>query len=310
MNVLSVTNLTKKFGSFTAVDGISFTVEKGEVLGLLGPNGAGKTTTLQMILGVLSATSGTISYFGKDFSHHREEILERVNFSSTYTNLPWRLSVKENLYFISYLYTIAHRKERIEEIIALFQLEPILEKTIDSLSAGQITRVNLAKAFINNPDIVLLDEPTASLDPETAAYIREFLLKENREKQTTILITSHNMAEVETMCNRIIFINHGTIIANDTPEALTKTLHISHVSLLILKDIHRAESYCQKHNLSYTTEGKQIHITIDEKHIAALLQNLAIEKVTYNDISIETPTLEDYFLSAVGRRTENMEEVK
>src|SRR3989339_1104196 len=175
MSILKVTNLTKTFGSgkkaFTAVDNISFGLKEGEILGLLGPNGAGKTTTIQMLLGVLTPTFGEISFFGKLFEKHREEILEKVNFSSTYTNLPWHLTARENLIYTSYLYDIPDRDKRVNEMIVQFRLEKLKNQALNDLSAGQLTRVNLAKAFINKPQVLLLDEPTASLDPETAHFI-------------------------------------------------------------------------------------------------------------------------------------------
>ena len=236
-NVLEVKNLSKVFGPpanvFTAVDNISFFVEEGEILGFLGPNGAGKTTTIQMMLGVLTPSGGSINYFGKDLNHNREEILEHVNFSTTYTNLPWALSVRENLTFISYLYDIKNRKKRVEEIVEIFKLGELTNKTMSQLSAGQQTRVNLAKAFVNKPKVLLLDEPTASLDPDIASYIRNIILEDRDLHKTTILWTSHNMAEVEEMCDRVIFINKGKIIADDTPDNLARSIQIAHVELLI-----------------------------------------------------------------------------
>lgn len=215
--ILEVKNLTKRFGEFTAVNNISFSLKQGEILGLLGPNGAGKTTTIQMLLGVMEPTEGDVAYFNKPFKKNREEILEYLNFSSTYTNLPWILTVKENLTFVSYLYDIKNRKERLDKITKMFHIEELLSKKMQDLSAGQLTRVNLAKAFINLPKILLLDEPTASLDPDIANYVRK-LLKEQREKfGISIIITSHNMSEVENLCDRVIFINNGKIIADNTP---------------------------------------------------------------------------------------------
>src|SRR3990167_4051778 len=157
MVILTVDNLTKKFKDFLAVDDVSFELKEGEILGLLGPNGAGKTTTIQMLLGALTPTSGTVSYFGKDLAKHRTEILEKVNFSSTYTNLPWLLTAKENLTYTSYLYDIPNRKQKVEEMIKQFRLEDLQNKVLNDYSAGQLTRVNLAKAFINKPQVLLLD---------------------------------------------------------------------------------------------------------------------------------------------------------
>src|SRR3989338_9903439 len=237
MDVLQVSHLTKRFGlptgGFLSVDDFSFSLKEGEILGLLGRNGAGKTTTMQLLLGVMSSTTGDIAYFGKKLAENREEILEKINFSSTYTNLPWDLTVFENLNFMSYLYTIDDRKARIKKVVELFRLSDIMNKQLHSLSAGQLTRVNLAKSFINFPQILLLDEPTASLDPEVASYIRKFLLEERKKFNVSIILTSHNMAEVEELCDRVIFIEKGRILADDTPDNLAKTVDTSHVELFV-----------------------------------------------------------------------------
>lgn len=297
MNVLQVKNLTKKFGKFTAVNNISFNLKEGEILGLLGPNGAGKTTTIQMLLAVLTPTSGEIIYFGKNLKNYREKILEQVNFSSTYVQLPWRLTVKENLHFFSYFYQINNRKDRINKIINTFRLEKLANKSIHQLSAGQITRVNLAKAFINFPKVLLLDEPTASLDPEVASYIREFLLNERKKFNVSIIITSHNMAEVEEVCDRVIFINYGKIVADDTPGHLAKTIEICHLELMVKDGLKRTIEICQKNNIKYNLRGRYIIIDIKERNIPEFLRDLMNKGVYYDEISIEKPTLEDYFLA-------------
>lgn len=298
--LLRVQNLTKKFGAFTAVNTISFDVEQGKIVGLLGPNGAGKTTTIQMLLGVLTPTSGNITYFEKDLATHREEILEQVNFSTTYTNLPWNLSVTENLTFISYLYDMKNRKERVKETIELFKLNELAHKTMAQLSAGQITRVNLAKAFVNRPKVLLLDEPTASLDPDIATYIRDIIMTYRDETKATILWTSHNMGEVEDMCDRVLFINKGKVIADDKPENLAKSIQVTHVELLVRDGLKRTEEYCKKHKLHYRLEHRTIIIDVKEKKLAEFLRNLMDAGVVYDEISIEKPTLEDYFLQVAG----------
>jgi ABC-2 type transport system ATP-binding protein len=299
--VLEVKNLTKTFGTFTAVDNISFTLKKGEMLGLLGINGAGKTTTIQMLLGVLLPTSGEIFYFNKSLKSHRSEIMEEVNFSSTYTDLPWNLTVWENLHFISYLYDIKNRKQRIKKIAEIFQLEEIINKRTGSLSAGQKTRVNLAKGFINFPKVLLLDEPTASLDVEIANTVRKFLLEEKREFNISMILTSHNMSEVEEMCDRVIFINQGKIIADDTPENLAKSIQIAHVQLRLEKNEEKILEYGKKNNLSIHKNGKYFDIDIQEKNIPSLLHNLAQKNILYNEISIQKPTLEDYFFQVLSK---------
>jgi len=296
MAILEAKNLSKRFGKFQAVDDVSLSLKEGEILGLLGPNGAGKTTTIQMLLGILTPTAGEVFYFGKSLSDYREEILEQVNFSSTYTNLPWDLTVRECLSFVSYLYDIDDRQGRIKKIADLFRLDQILGKNIMDLSAGQITRVNVAKSFINFPKVLLLDEPTASLDPDVADYIRKFLLEDRQKFNTSIIFTSHNMAEVEEVCDRVIFINHGRIVADDTPENLANTIQTSHVQLLSLKNLEAIAGYCTKLNLDHKLEGKRITITIREKQIAGLLQDLSGQNLSYEEISIEKPTLEDFFL--------------
>lgn len=299
-NIIEVKNLIKKFGEFTAVNDISFDVKEGEILGFLGPNGAGKTTTIQMLLGVLTPTSGEINYFGKNLLTHREETLELVNFSTTYTNLPWSLSVWENLTFISYLYNIKNRKQRVNELIELFKLKELAKKTMGQLSAGQQTRVNLAKAFINKPKILLLDEPTASLDPDIASYIRNIIIEEQKTNKMTVLWTSHNMREVEEMCSRVIFINKGNMVANDTPEKLARSIQFAHIELLIRDGMKRTIDYCEKNSLAFRLEKRTIIIDVKEKEIAEFLRRLMDSGVMYDEISIEKPTLEDYFLQVAG----------
>ena len=300
MDILEVKNLTKSFGSFRAVDNISFSLKAGEILGFLGPNGAGKTTTIQMLLGALTQTKGTIDYFGKSFNReNRESILEQINFSSTYTNLPWILTVRECLNFLSYMYDIKDRKSRIEKIIELFRLKDLLHKQIADLSAGQMTRVNLAKSFINFPKVILLDEPTASLDVEVAAYIREFLKAQRNEFTTSIILTSHNMAEVEEMCDRVIIINHGKIIDNATPEILSGKIKIAHIDLLIKDGLKRVVEYAKKNNMDFKINGRNIIANVEEKNVHQFLKNLIDRGIVYEQISIERPTLEDYFLSII-----------
>lgn len=296
MPIIEVKNLTKKFKNFVAVDDVSFELEEGEILGLLGPNGAGKTTTIQMLLGVLNPTAGEVKYFGKPFSENRREILEQVNFSSTYTNLPYELTVRENLIFISHLYAIKNRKGRVAEIIKLFHLEEIAKKQVEDLSAGQMTRVNLAKAFINFPKVLLLDEPTASLDPDVAQYIREFLLSERKQFKVSIILTSHNMAEVEEVCDRVVFINHGKVIANDTPENLAKSLCITHVKILVADGLKRLEAICRERGLKFQEKGRYAYLDIHEEKVSEFLEEIKKAGIVYSEISISEPTLEDYFL--------------
>jgi len=302
MNILEVKNLTKKFRNVVAVDNVSFELEEGEILGLLGPNGAGKTTTIQMLLDVLIPTSGEIFYFGKDLKNNRESILENIGFSSTYTHLPHYLAVRDCLKYTSYFFDIKDRKKRIKEIEEIFQLKEISKKVTSSLSSGQMTRANLAKAFINFPKILLLDEPTASLDPEAAKEIRDLFTREKERFKTSIIITSHNMAEIEEICDRVLFIDHGKIIADDSPGNLSKSIKISHVELLIQNNLEKIVGYCRKNNLKYEIERKYICIDLNEEEIAGLLDDLSKEGIRYDEISINKPTLEDYFLQVIGKK--------
>ncbi|MES2224128.1 MAG: ABC transporter ATP-binding protein [Patescibacteria group bacterium] len=220
MKALEIKNLVKDFGTFRAVDNLSFSVEKGSITAFLGPNGAGKTTTIQMILDIITPTSGDIIIFGLDFKHHKEEILGRINFSSPYVSLPTNLTVMENLLTYARLYGVKNPKQKIQILAEEFEIKHLLPRMTASLSTGQLTRVNLAKAFVNDPELLLLDEPTASLDPDIAEKTLSILTKMQKERGVTVLYTSHNMAEIEKICDRVIFINKGVISEEGTPADL------------------------------------------------------------------------------------------
>lgn len=222
--IAKITNLTKKFGDFTAVDGISFDIKKGEILGLLGPNGAGKTTIIHLLLDLVTPTSGEVCIFGKNLKTHREEILQEIGFTSPYVSLPYRLTVFENLLIFADLFNVSSPKKKVESLLKLFNIVDLKNKPIAYLSSGENTKVGLCKALLNSPKLLLLDEPTASLDPDIAQLSRNILTKLQKEQGVTILYTSHNMAEIEAMCDRIIFLNHGKIIAAGTPIEITKTI--------------------------------------------------------------------------------------
>lgn len=301
-SVLEVTNLTKTFQSkkttFTAVNNLSFTINEGEIFGLLGPNGAGKTTTIYMLLGVMEESSGTIRYFGKDFKKHREEILKETNYSSSYISLPWNFTVSEIMEVFARLYEVPNRKKRIQKLLAEFEIEDLTKKQFYMLSAGQKTRVLLTKAFLNYPKIILLDEPTASLDVEIAVKIREFLKKEQKEYNVSMLLTSHNMAEVEEMCDRVLILKDGTKVIEDTPEILAKKVTVCTVELRI-PDAKKALEFLKEKHFVFQQKGSRFYIAIDEQNIADLLKMLVEEKITYDEISIDKPDLEDFFLQTI-----------
>jgi ABC-2 type transport system ATP-binding protein len=219
-SAVRVENLTKRFGDVVAVDGISFELPRGACIGLLGGNGAGKTTTIQMILGLLLPNSGTVEVFGEDVVRHRERVLPRLNFSSPYVELPHRLTIAENLCIYAELYEVTDPKARIAEIAAALDLERMMDREAGRLSAGQKTRVGLAKAMLNAPELLLLDEPTASLDPDTADRIRAHLAHYRDETGGTILLASHNMAEVERLCDQVMMMRAGKIVDRGAPTDL------------------------------------------------------------------------------------------
>lgn len=294
--ILKVSKLTKTFGGFTAVDHISFSVDEGEIVGLLGPNGAGKTTTIQMLLGVLTPTAGDVEYFGKALPAHRSDIMKHVNFSSTYIDLPGRLLVSENLEIIARLYEVPNWKKRILELADAFDTHELLGEKTGDLSSGQKTRIFLMKAFLNNPKVLLLDEPTASLDPDVAQHVRTFLLRERQEQHTAMVFTSHNMAEVEEICDRVIFINNGKVMAEDTPAKLAKTIKLSEVKFIIIDGIKRGLDICRKSQWKADVLERVLTVFINQEDIPYLLTTFAERGIEYSDISIEKPTLEDYFL--------------
>lgn len=295
--IVDVRGLTKTFGTFTAVNGISFSVGTGEIVGLLGPNGAGKTTTLAMMLGIISPSKGTIRVFGKDFHTHREEILKEMNYSSAYVKAPWRLKVWEHLYVFALMYEVPQPKKRVAEMLDVFHLTRIQHMLTGDMSSGNMARLNLAKAFINSPRLVLLDEPTSSLDPDIADRVREFIKVSRKTYHTTMLLTSHNMAEIEELCDRVIFMNHGKIIAEDTPEGLSAKMKKTRVQFMMRDGQKRTAAYCRKHRIPIEIQERFLTMEIQEKQLARILSDLATIGVSYDQISIDKPTLEDFFLS-------------
>ena len=220
--LIEVRNLTKRFGDFVAVDNISFEIQEGEILGLLGPNGAGKTTTIHMLLGLITPTAGSIRIFGLDLAEHRETILKQVNFSSTYISMPYSLTVEENLRVVARLYGLSNITQHIDEVVKKLDMQEIRGKLTRKLSSGQMSRLTLAKAVMTRPKVLLLDEPTASLDPDITQKIKAFLKEHRRSENLSILYTSHNMREMEEMSDRIIFLQRGGIVAEGTAQQIVE----------------------------------------------------------------------------------------
>mgnify|MGYP003345234021 FL=1 len=225
--VVKVSNLVKIFDKRKIIKNISFDVSENSVVGILGKNGAGKTTLLGMLMGLILPSSGKIEILGKDLNKKKNEILKKINFQSPYVDLPKKMTVEQNLYFYSRLYGIKNFKDIVNDLIDKLKMKDLIKKSYGSLSAGQKTKVNLCKALINNPKLLLLDEPTASLDPETSIFIREFLLKFQKKNNSSILITSHNLDEIQSICSKIILLKFGTVVSDGNLNEILKTKNYS-----------------------------------------------------------------------------------
>lgn len=217
---VEVKDLRKVYGDVVAVAGVSFSLARSTVTALLGGNGAGKTTTISMLMGLVVPTSGSVRVFGADMARDRHEVLYRMNFESPYVDIPMRLTVRQNLEVFGRIYGVSDLKSRIAAIAEDLRLTDLLSRPYGKLSAGQKTRVSLAKALLNAPELLLLDEPTASLDPDTADWVRTKLEDYCRERHATIVLASHNMAEVERLASRVIMLEKGGVVADETPSEL------------------------------------------------------------------------------------------
>lgn len=304
-HVLEVKNLIKDYGTFRAVDNVSFTIRKGQVMGLLGPNGAGKSTTIQMLVGVTLPSTGSIHYFGQDFSKHRQACLQRLNYASAYNTLQNFITVKENLEVFAALYGIKKPKARIAELMDYFAINRLGKQVYGNLSAGERTRVNLVKALLNEPELILMDEPTASLDPDIADKTLGLIENLRRDRQLSILFTSHNMEEVARLCDQVIFLDRGKIVSQDTPANHMKRLDKSAVILRFKGSRSKIEDIAkdQKGEAIFDDAGRAT-ITLSGKHIPALLAAIHKADITVTDIDIAKPTLDDVFLD-IARRQES-----
>lgn len=295
--ILQVENLIKNYGSFKALDGISFKVPKGKVVGLLGPNGAGKTTTIQMLLGITTHTSGTIKYFNKDFLKSKNYCLKRINFASAFNTLQGRITVWENLIVFSLLYGVKNPESKIKNLANYFEITDLLKQTYWNLSTGERTRVNIIKSLINDPEIILMDEPTASLDPDIADKTLSLIEQLKSSRELSILFTSHDMAEVTRICDEVIFLEHGKIVAQDTPLGLTKRISAATLKIVFDGDQDKVEQYLKEYKQRFDFLRKNVvSINLEEKLIPKIIFGLSNVDIWITDIEVKKPTLEDVFL--------------
>lgn len=308
-SILSVKNIFKTFQlglwPFTKLQqrhilqDISFDIKQGEIVGLLGPNGAGKTTLIQILLGTLLPSQGVITYFGYDFSNSRIQALQKIGYANGYDRLPARLTVVENLDIVGRIYGMSssYRAKQIDTYLKIFDIEHLKDQQTGTLSAGQATCVMLIKAFFSDPQIVLLDEPTASLDPNVAQKVRQFILEQCLQRNISILITSHNMDEVTELCDRVLVLKNGTIIANNTPEELALSISKNiKLYLTITSKIDLVMQYLQECKLVYSLQNDQCLIECNERDMSNFFAYIALHKIDYAHVSLEKPTLENYFL--------------
>ncbi|MCA1646021.1 MAG: ABC transporter ATP-binding protein [Chloroflexi bacterium] len=294
---LAVSNLTKLYGSFRAVDGIGFDVPRGKIVGLLGPNGAGKTTTIQMLVGITLPDGGAIRYFGQDLHHHREACLQRINFSSSYNNLQGRITVWENLIVFARLYRVAHPEAKIRELGRYFGIDELMGQRFLTLSAGQRTRVNLTKALLNDPEVLLMDEPTASLDPDIADRTLSLIESLRASRDLAIVYTSHQMDEVTRICDEVVFLDHGRIVAQDTPAGLTSRIVDSCLRVTFDGQPTAVVGALQAHFADVSLAGHNVVLVTTEAHrIPQAIFDIGNTGVRIVDIDIKKPTLEDVFL--------------
>ncbi len=303
MDALAVKNLVKTFpsknGVIKAVDDISFSIKKGEIFGLLGVNGAGKSTTINILSGLMTADSGQISIFGKDFEKHEEEIKGRFNVATAYYTLSHNLTVMQNLKVFAILYNVKNPEQKINHLLEKFFISNLRDMRVVSLSSGEKSRLVLVKALLNDPELLFLDECTVGLDPDMAELTREFLIEYNKKTACTILFTSHYMEEVERICQRIAFMDQGKIVKIGDAKEIIKELEEQKIELHFSAKIQEAEKILQKLKIQYYKKrNKVLHFTIPnkEKMIFPILERFVEENVPFDDLHLKKPTLEEYFI--------------
>ncbi|MEM1513947.1 MAG: ABC transporter ATP-binding protein [Candidatus Thermoplasmatota archaeon] len=289
-----------------ALDNVSFSVEHGEIFGLLGPNGSGKTTLIKIILGLVSPDKGKISILGHEIPKDRAKIIEKVNVVFSRAGCYWNLTGRDHLKFYGKIYRVKNLKKKIEELVELFELRDNIDMTVDKYSTGEVMRLNLARALLNEPELLILDEPTIGLDPMMSLKIRDYLLQINEENKITILFTTHYMEEADRLCRRVAIIDEGKIVEIDNPSNLKSKLKkekiceigVSNLSSNLMEKIKRKFEKC-----SYYERKSELRVILKKyEDVAEIIDFLKNNGATVTSVHTEKPTLEDVFLYITGKR--------
>lgn len=298
MPLLEIHNLCKRYGTIEALKGLSLSVERGECFGLLGPNGAGKSTIINILLGLILPDSGTIRIFGRDFATDQVAIRRRMNVAAAFTSLSGVLTVRENLKVYGHLYGVKRLDAKIDELLQRFEITDLANRKLQYLSSGQHTRVTLCKGLINDPELLLLDECTLGLDPDIAEKTRRALKEFQREKQTTILFTSHNMQEVEELCGRIALLNKGQILRVDTAERIKRLIPQQVVEIRVRPGADLVAVRQWNGCRGEISAGGTLRFVLDRPHeqLDALLRHMTQAGVYITDVQVLRPTLEEVFI--------------
>jgi len=305
VNAIEVKGLVKKFGSFTAVNGIFFNVKEGEIFGFLGPNGAGKTTTISMITTILSHTSGSIKIYGVEALKNKSAARQMIGIVFQDPSLDDELTAWENLDFHARLYGVKKdKKQIIERVLKLVDLEGHAKRPVKTFSGGMKRRLEIARGFIHKPKVLFLDEPTLGLDPQTRRKIWDYIMKLNREEKLTIMLTTHYLEEADLLCNRIAIIDHGKIIKSGTPESLKASLggDVIRIGVEKKKELYnllKGRSFVKE--IKETGEGLEITATNGSKAIPQISSLAGSKRIVINQVTVKRPSLEDVFISLTGR---------
>ncbi|MFB6265971.1 MAG: ABC transporter ATP-binding protein [Candidatus Nanohaloarchaea archaeon] len=286
-------NFWREGDNTVALNGVSFSVEEGEIFGIVGPNGAGKTTLINILSGLIYKDKGEVQVFDKDVERNREELSERMNVATAYSSLTGPLTVHENLKVFGTLYN-AYSEEKVDELLELFEIPELKDKRVWSLSAGQKTRANLCKAFINEPDLLLLDEVTAGLDPHISQVTRDAIKDMREEKGTTIIVTSHDMEDIDQLSDRMMFLHEGEVLRTDTPDQIKEDLHVKVLDIAVDEVTSELKSVVNEFNGDLKKNGASFEIR-EEKQIIEILDRVSDLEVTVTDINASSPDLDELF---------------